>query len=179
MRINEGFGVGDLELVLEPKLHIDEYDSKLGPNDKSIVLSFILNDKTAASDLVDFIEKGYDVTDADYAASEVSPGRYLVFVEMLRRRRAIPLVMKMLSDLTAASGIKLNEWIFRYMKQEGYLKLTPEALKEKVPLSPKAYRETYVIPLEKLKVDSGLPIEPTINDKSNEIRALKHSAGIS
>jgi len=39
-KLFEGFEVSDLVNVLEPKIHIDEFNSKMGKDDDIIVLSF-------------------------------------------------------------------------------------------------------------------------------------------
>ena len=57
--LSESFEVGDLKLVLEPKIHIDEFCSKIGKDSEIVVLSFLINDRQAAIDVVDFIEKGF------------------------------------------------------------------------------------------------------------------------
>ena len=85
-KLFEGFEVGDLKLILEPKIHIDEFAAKAGKDDEIIVFSFLIHDRQAAMDIVDFFEKGYDfILDADISTSEIRPGSYLVFVEILRR----------------------------------------------------------------------------------------------
>jgi len=85
-QLNEGFEVGDLKDVLQDWFHVDEYKSKLGRDDKNCVISFAVDDKVAANDLVDFLERGYDfVLDADVSNSEISINRYLVFMEIPRR----------------------------------------------------------------------------------------------
>lgn len=176
--IFESFEVGDLKLVLQPLLHIDEFKSKLGKDDKNIVVSFLIDDKNAAADLVDFLERGYEfVLDADVSASEIKPGSYLVFLEISRRRRVFTQLVKILSDLSAASGLSINKWKFKYMKEEGYFPLTVEQFKQKVPLSPKAYRDKFLQPIDDLKVSAGLPVTGDI-DHTNETRILQHAAGI-
>ena len=177
-QINESFEVGDLHLVLEPKLHIDEFASKIGKDDEICVLSFLINDKNAAQDIVSFIENGYDfVLDADISASEVKPGSYLVFVELLRRVRIIQQIFKMISDLSAASTLNKNEWKFRYVTDERYYPLTTDMLKKHVPLTARAYKDRVIEPIEEMKKLSGIPIYES-NDKNMELETLRHAAGI-
>ena len=47
-----GFEVNDLKDVLQPWVHVDEYRSKLGRDDKNCVVSFAIDDPVAAADLV-------------------------------------------------------------------------------------------------------------------------------
>ena len=176
--ITESFEVNDLHLVLEPKIHVDQYSSKIGKDDEICVLSFLVNDRQAAIDLVDFFEKGYDfIIDADISASEIKPGSYLVFVELLRRARIIPQIFKIISDLNAASGLNRKDWKFQYVTDENYYPLTKENIKEHVPLSAKIYRETVIEPIDEMKKLSGIGINEHIN-KDMAIQTLQHAAGI-
>ena len=177
-KLSESFEVGDLHLVLEPKIHIDEFCSKIGKDDEICVISFLVNDKEAAIDLVDFFEKGYDfILDADISASEIRPGSYLVFVELLRRARIIQQIFKMISDLTAASGLNKKDWKFRYVTNENYYPLTKEDLKAQVPLTPRAYKERVVEPIEEMKKLSGIPVYESF-EKNLYLQTLQHAAGI-
>ena len=176
--IKEGFEVGDLKNVLLPKLHIDEYDSKVGNNDKNIVLSFLVADKNAAEDLVNFLERGYEfILDAAISPSEIKLGKYLVFVEVLRRIRSIGQILKILSDLSAACGTKAEDWKFSYMDNLEYLPLTKENIKAHVPLSPKAYRDSFNQPINEMRTAAGLPV-PTDPVKDPTIKALQVAAGL-
>jgi hypothetical protein len=178
MKINEGFEVKDLKLVLQPLLHIDEFKSKLGKDDQNIVISFLLADKNAAIDLVDFLERGYEfVIDADISASEIKPGNYLVFLEIARRKRVFTQIVKILSDLSAASDLNINDWKFKYMKEENYHPLRVDVFKKEVPLSPKAYRDKFLSPINTLKANAGLSVD-SVFDETNETRILQHAAGI-
>jgi hypothetical protein len=176
--LSEGFGVGDLKLVLEPYLEIDMYKSKIGKDDEICVINFLVNDKQAAIDLVDFIEKGYNFCiDADISSTEFKPGSYFVFVELLRRLRIIPQIFKIISDLSAASELNLNKWKFRYVTSDEQYPLTKEELKKHVPLSPKAYKETVVTPIEEILKLSGVPIKESFS-KDETLQSLQHAAGI-
>jgi len=177
-KINEGFEVGDLALVLEPRIEIDMYASKIGKDDEICVISFLVNDKTAAQDLVSFFENGYDfILDADISASEVKPGSYLVFVELLRRLRIINQLFKIISDLSAASELNKDEWKFRYVTDEKYYPLTEEALKKHVPLTARAYKERVTEPIKEMQQLSGITIYESI-DKDMELETIQHAAGI-
>ncbi|VVC05045.1 Uncharacterised protein [uncultured archaeon] len=185
MNLREEFEVGDLKLILEPKIHIDEYQSKLGKDDEICVISFIVKDKTAAIDLADFFEKGYDfILDADVSASEIIFGSYLVFIEVLRRQRIIDELFEIISDLQAASELKLKDWKFKYITEDHYHSLTKEELEHHVPLSPRAYFQImrYFKALEEqinfLKRRAGLHVYKPYQ-KTEEIETLQRNAGIS
>jgi hypothetical protein len=173
-----GFETTDLVDVLQPTIHIDEFKSKMGRDDKNCVVSFAVDDKAAAHDLVDFFERGYEfVLDADISNSEVKNGRYLVFVEMRRLSSLYDRIAKLLSDLKAASGIKRNQWKFKHMKDKEYMPFERLAFETKVPLSSRAYRKRYIKPIEDMKNIAGLPVKtPPVQDQ--DLKQLQNLAGI-
>ena len=70
-----GYKAGDLRDLVKPIFEIDSYKSKMGDDQDIVVVSFTVNEDQAASDLVDFIEKGYDfVLDADSTSGEIEDG---------------------------------------------------------------------------------------------------------
>lgn len=173
-----GFEVNDLKDVLQPWIHVDEYRSKLGRDDKNCVISFAIDDPIAAADLVGFLEKGYEfVLDADVSNSEVKNGRWLVFVEIRRLTSLFEHVSRVLRDLEAACGYKASEWKFRYHKQKDYQDLTKENFENEVPLTSRAYRKRYEEPLNQMKTTAGLPVktEPVTDQ---DLKTLQNLAGI-
>ena len=179
-RLDENFEVGDLKGILQDWLHIDQFRSKIGSDDKNIVVSFGVFDKAAANDLVDFLERGYDfILDADISAKEISPRKYLVFAEFMRRRRFPEQLLKGISDLRAASKIDPKSWTFRYMKQKTTLALTAENLRKVVPLSPKKYRDLFVKkPIDDLKVAAGIETPGPGISNDPELNNLQNLAGL-
>jgi hypothetical protein len=177
MKVLESFEISDLKFVLEPSIHIDEFCSKIGKDDEIAVISFLVNDKRAALDVIGFFENGYDfILDADISASEIKPGSYLVYVEILRRRRLITQIFQLISDLSAASQLKQNEWKFKYMDDE-YHPLSEKNLKLFVPLSPRNYREQINRPIDNLKQAAGIKTESYVSTDPL-IQTLMHAAGI-
>ena len=68
----EGLQYRDLDGMLKPTLHVDEFSSKMGDDSDVMVISFFVRDKQAAKDLVSWFEKGYDfVLDADRSPGEI------------------------------------------------------------------------------------------------------------
>jgi hypothetical protein len=178
-KINESFEVNDLKLVLSPKIHVDEYSSKIGKDSDIIVVSFLVHDKQAAMDLINFIEVGYDfVLDADLSASEIEPGSYLVFVELMRRLKCVNQIFKIIDDLRGASGFKKSDWKFRYINDDEYYPVTFDNFKKMVPLSPKSYKDNIAGPIEEMLSLSGIPIVESIPVTDSELKALQHAAGI-
>ena len=90
IQLNEGLDYHDLEGQLEPVVSVDEYAANMGKDSDIVTIAFIIRSEQAGNDLVDWFEKGYDwVLDAQVSEGEISPGKYLVFVE-LNRRSSVP-----------------------------------------------------------------------------------------
>lgn len=178
-KLFESFEVGDLINILSHTLHIDEFKSKLGKDDKNIVISFLLHDKSAGEDLVDFLERGYEfILDADISSSEVTPGNYLVFAELLRRTRASEQIAKILSDLSAATNTKIKDWSFEYMNSEHEIPFTIENFNDHVPLSPKAYRIQVQNQINEFRSTAGLKTKILDEKVANDLKSLQHAAGL-
>ena len=83
----EGLKYKDLDGMMKPTVHVDEFASKMGDDDDVIVISFFVRDLGAAKDLVSWFEKGYDfVLDADRSPGEIKPNRYLRIQKLGNRR---------------------------------------------------------------------------------------------
>ncbi len=54
-----GLRANDLHDMIKPVFEVDTYQSKMGTDGEVVVVSFTVNEEQAATDLVDFIEKGY------------------------------------------------------------------------------------------------------------------------
>ena len=145
----------DLEGQLEPTVTVDEFVSKMGEDDDIIVLSFKVKDKTAAKDLHNWFEKGYDwVLDSETSPGELTSGEYMVFVEMKRRSWSGDRIEEMLSDLETLTEYKLSDWLLNYEKTD--YDFTVEIFNEKVPTSPHEYRQIKELELNEMRVQAGL-----------------------
>ena len=81
---------GDLRNMVSHVVEIDRYKSKMGDDKDVTVLSFTVENRDVAKDLMGFIEKGYKyVLDADTSPGELGNGKYKVFAELERTRRVI------------------------------------------------------------------------------------------
>jgi hypothetical protein len=167
----------DMEGLLKPTIHVDEFDSKMGNNDDIVVISFFVRDQSAARDLVSWFEKGYDfVLDADCSPGEIRPGRYLVYVE-IRRRSTVPQhVATLLNDLsTLTEHESESDWTMHYRDQS--LPFSEQDFARLVPTSPREYRLRTESDLNEMRTAAGLSIVPTY-ESDTEIRALQSAAGI-
>ncbi|NBP02377.1 MAG: hypothetical protein EBU90_20120 [Proteobacteria bacterium] len=136
--LSEGLRAGDLKNYISELFTIDQYRSKMGEDRDIVVLSFSVKDKMPATDLMEFIEKGYDfILDADMSAGEEHDGKYQVFVEIERTKNLSEQIHELLGGVSRLCNCK--EWRFRYQKSPSSVEYTSESLTEHVPMTPQAY----------------------------------------
>lgn len=178
--VNESFEVGDLQSVLQPTLTVDEYQSRSGRDDRMCVLTFKLTDPVAATDLVDFLQRGYEfIEDAESTQSSANQGHWLVFAEIRRLSTLYQNIAQILEDLQASSGIKPQHWRFRYMKKPQLLPFTAEHFAQTVPLTSRAYRQRQqqLAELDQLRKAAGLRRSGAVRGNS-ETQQLQILAGM-
>ena len=173
----ESLGFKDLEGLLKPTIHVDEFSSKMGDDDDIIVISFFVRDQQAAKDLMNWFEKGYDfVLDADRSPGEIKPGRYLVYVEIRRRSTAGGHVETLLSDLDTLTEFSAADWTMHYKGKD--IPFSRDAFDSTVPLTPKEYRARYEKDLNEVRVAAGLPVITSYDKKDPALQTIQSSAGI-
>lgn len=178
LQLSESLNFKDMEGLLKPTIHVDEFSSKMGDDDDIIVISFFVRDPQAAKDLMAWFEKGYDfVLDADRSPGEIRPGRYLVYVEIRRRSTAGAHVEQLLNDLnTLTEWEDASAWTMHYKGKE--IPFTRDAFEGTVPLSPRAYRERYEKDLNEVRVAAGIPVVTTYDRSDRDLQNIQTSAGI-
>ncbi len=178
-QLSEGLESGDLARLVHPELHIDEFKSKLGDDEDVIVLSFKVDSKEPAINLVSFIEKGYSwVVDADLSSGEMDDGSYIVYVEIDRNEEAPKNIIDLVEDILNLTDQKLSDWRVRYHKARKERELSLEALTELVPSTPEKYLQLYgEQDLDQLKTAAGLPVD-TKAPKNEYTESLRNLAGI-
>jgi len=140
MRLVENLDYHDMVGQVIPTLSIDEYEAKAGSNDEIITLAFKVIGKPASTDLVDWFERGYDwVLDAQVSEGEYTAGKYLVFVEIERRTKAVERIVELIDDLETLTGMSLADWTVTVDGEEYGADITE--LKGLFELSPHSYRE--------------------------------------
>lgn len=150
--------VGDLQDLVRPKIHVDEFESKMGKDEDIVVISFKTLYRDPALDLVNYLEKGYDwVLDADVSSGTVSDGGWIVFVEAARRPSLTKHLIELLTDLHSLTNNNVKDYVYRYKKDTKYRPLTAEDFEDTVPLTPREYRR---------------------RNKSQELESMLNSAGI-
>jgi len=177
LQLSEGLQYKDLMGMMKPTIHIDEFSSKMGDDDEILVASFFVRDKQAATDIMNWFEKGYDwVIDADVSPGEIKPNRYLVYVEMKRRSNVGHKIDKMLNDFSTLTEYEdSGRWIMRYRDQD-----TPwsvEAFDSQVPRSPAEYRKSLDQDLNEMRTASGLPTKQ-IYEREPDIKTIQSAAGL-
>jgi hypothetical protein len=176
-QLKEGLSYKDMEGMMKPTIHIDEFSSKMGEDADVIVVSFFVRDKQAAKDLMTWFEKGYDfVLDADQSPGEIKPNRYLVYLEMRRRNAAPRQIQEILDDLNTLTEYEPDDWIMVYKKQKH--KWDPETFAKLVPLTPNDYRERTEGDLNEMRVAAGLDVKPIYTTVSKDLQSLQAAAGI-
>jgi hypothetical protein len=179
LNLFEGLEQGDLKRLIHPELHVDEFKSKLGDDCDVIVLSFKVDNKEPANDLVAFIEKGYEwVLDADISSGEMDDGSYIIFVELDRNESAPDNIMDLMEDLMNVTDQDIGDWRVRYYKAHKETTLSLEALHDLIPLSPEAYEHAYGNEeIDKLKAIAGVEVT-TKAPKNDYTESLRNLAGI-
>ena len=175
--LSESLAFKDLEGLMKPTIHVDEFSSKMGDDDDIIVISFFLRDQQAARDLMMWFEKGYDfVLDADRSPGEIKPNRYLVYVELRRRSTAGGHVEELLHDLNTLTEYELDDWEMHYKDQ--HVPFTRDTFESLVPMSPRAYRERYDQDLNEVRSAAGLPVMVTYDRQDPALQSIQSAAGI-
>jgi hypothetical protein len=172
----EGLQYQDLDGMVKPTIHVDEFSSKMGDDADILVISFFVRDKQVAKDLVSWFEKGYDfVLDADRSPGEIKPNRYLVYIEMRRRSTAPQNIEHLLSDLTTLCEHSADQWIVSYNDKD--FPWSEEEFARHVPLTPDAYRSSTESGLNEWRVAAGLPVK-SVHRTRNDVKVLQSAAGI-
>jgi hypothetical protein len=167
----------DLEGLMKPTIHVDEFSSKMGDDDDIVVISFFLRNEQAAKDLMSWFEKGYDfVLDADRSPGEIKSNRYLVYVEIRRRSTAGGNVDQLLHDLNTLTEFQPDDWIMHYKGEE--VPFSRDTFDRLVPLTPRDYRERYEADLNEMRSVAGLPTKRIYDQDDKALQAIQSAAGI-
>jgi hypothetical protein len=142
MNLNEAsLRANDLRDLVRDIFEVDSYKSKMGEDKDVSVLSFEVDVKEAAEDLVNFIEKGFEfVLDADVSPGELDSGKYKVFVEIQRDPKLPEYVTEIVDSVKKLTG--LERLSFRYYKSFDTFEASLDTLKSKIPLTSDSYAQT-------------------------------------
>jgi len=149
MNLNETLVAGDLKHLVSSVFEIDSYKSKIGNDQKMVVLSFNVEDKPPADDLARFLELGYDyIVDADATDGPLDTGKYKVFVEMERNRHVPERIEEILQGISKLTGIE--NFRFRYYKSFRTNLADVETLKSMIPLD----KESYTVAIQENRLNN-------------------------
>lgn len=138
-QLNEGLRPMDLKEMVHPTFEVDTFRSKMGEDQDVCVVSFKVRDRSPAKDLMEFIEKGYTfVLDADVSSGEDNNGEYSVFVELSRTPQLAEQIKELTYGVRKLTGI--DNFKFKYHKEESVQEATEENLKTHIPETPEAYQ---------------------------------------
>lgn len=140
----EGLETGDLKRLIHTELHIDEFKSKLGADEDTVVVSFKVKGKDPAQDLVNFIEKGYEwVIDADVSSGEMDDGDFIVFIECDRNPKLAQELVDMMEDIMNITEQTAEDWRVRYYTSQEDHKLDVDSLRNLIPSTPEEYERKF------------------------------------
>ena len=177
--LNEGLDYMDMEHQIDPVVSVDEYAAKMGKDSDIVTLAFTVNSEAAGNDLVDWFERGYDwILDASISEGELSPGKYLVFVEMKRRTKVPERIIELLEDLEALTGMDLKEWVVNIDEQD--YPAEAEVIKDLITISPHEYREENEeeTELNEMRKRAGLETVSIYGEPDSELKAFISMAGL-
>jgi DNA-dependent RNA polymerase auxiliary subunit epsilon len=138
-QLKEGLRADDLKEMVHSTFEVDSFRSKMGEDQDVCVISFKVNDRSPAKDLMEFIEKGYAfVLDADVSSGEDNRGEYSVFVEISRTAKLSEQIKELTYGVKKLTG--LDDLKFKYHKESQVHEATEENLKKKIPDNSSAYQ---------------------------------------
>ena len=177
--LNEGLDYMDLEGQIEPRISVDEYSAKMGKDSEIVTIAFTVKSEAAGNDLVDWLERGYNfVLDAQVSEGEIKPGKFLVFVEMDRRTTVPERIIEILNDLETLTGMSAIDYTVEVDEEE--YDADENILKQKIILSPKAYRveEEREEELNEMREIAGLDTVKIHDSQDVELKNFKAIAGL-
>lgn len=169
----------DMEGQITDTITVDEYSAKMGKDSDIVTLTFTVNSKLAAEDLVNWLERGYDfVLDASVSDGEINPGKWLVFVEMERRSKVPNRICTILTDLETLTGTKLSEYKVDIEGDE--VAADEDSIRERMILNPNEYhteKEDEEEKLNEFRQLAGLETKANYNE-DEYIKNIKMMAGL-
>lgn len=178
--INESLNYLDMEGMIKPEVTIDEYAAKSGADKDVVTLAFTVQSKLAGEDLVSWFERGYTfVLDASISDGEITPGKYLVFVELKRRSKVPERVCTLLKDLETLTGIKLRDWTI-VIETEDYV-ANEESIRDNLILNPNEYKmdQEEKLAMNEYRELAGIDSKPIFSDNQDqELKDFKSIAGL-
>jgi hypothetical protein len=153
----------------------------MGSDEEIVVVSFTLQGKEPALDLVNFVEKSYEwVADADVSSGEIFDGSYIVFVEIERTPDIAEQIVELLTDLERLTEHEITDWEIEYAKTKQKINPDVESLKSAIPGTPHDYRtivKRQSNEIDQLKTAAGVKVD-TVAPKNDFTESIRIMAGI-
>jgi hypothetical protein len=175
--LTEGLDYHDLVGQIEPIVRVDEYVAKMGDDDEIVTLSFTVKGQQVGEDLVDWLERGYDfVLDAQVSDGEITPGKFLVFVELDRRTTVPEKICEMIEDMNTLTDLPLKEWTIIIGDNE--IDADVQQMKSIMVLSPQDYRKIHEKDLNEMRNLSGLETKKIYDKPDALLKDYLSKAGL-
>lgn len=175
--LNEGLDYHDLVGQIEPIVRVDEYVAKMGDDDEIVTLSFTVKGQQVGEDVVDWLERGYDfILDAQVSDGEITPGQYLVFVEMNRRTSVPGRICEMIEDMVTLTDLPLKEWTI--IVDDTEVDADEQQLKSVMILSPAEYRNIHEEDLNEMRERAGLSTKNVFEQPDPLLKDFLSKAGL-
>lgn len=128
--LQEGMRAGDLADLVLPLISVDEFESKVDP-DECIVFGFYVHDKDAAADLNRFLQKSATpILDTDISPAPDQHGYFVVFVELMHDARLSENMVSILAEIKGLVDIEDDGWQMRIRGTDKLLAFSEENLKD-------------------------------------------------
>lgn len=177
-QLNEGLDYHAMKGQIDPKVTVDEYAAKMGKDSDIVTVSFKVNSKLAAEDLVSWLEIGYDfILDASVSDGEIEPGKYLVFVEMKRKHSVPKKIVEILEDLETLTDMPVKDYVIE-VDDETY-DADVDVLRQVIIASPSDYekQKEKSDELNEMRTIANLEIKNNAKEDSY-IKNIKSMAGM-
>ena len=175
--LTEGFDYHDLVNQVIPEISVDEYSAKMGGDDEIVTLAFTVKGEQVGEDLTDWFERGYDwVLDAQVSEGEISPGKFLVFVELNRRTNIPERICELIEDMVTLTDLPVKEWTIKFEDEEYDCDI--EQLKSVMILSPHEYRKIKDTKLNEMRELSGMEPKKVFGKPDNLLKDFISKAGL-
>ena len=132
--ISEGVKRKSLEHLIEPKISIDEYESKISDK-RVIVVGFYCGDKDPANDLSMFIDSSsLPILDTEVSPAPTPTGHYVVWVEVARSKEFPEILNQLLKEIDNLTDV--DSWKFVCPAQQNEQELDEKNLTKFLILDP-------------------------------------------
>lgn len=132
MELSENLKPKDLKYLVDTYVSIDQYTSKLDSD--NITIAFYCNEKEAADDLSDFIEKMYftEIRDIEISDTLTKDNQYIVYIEFERNDMFPKTVIDIVDSVSYLTDNK--DWTFETIDVEGSYELNEDNIRKYVRL---------------------------------------------